>query len=292
METKNRTPDYLEIFIQDCRFRNLSEKTLKDYNWHLTEIENKLGDWHSVDSNGIKGLVLKRMEGGLSPASANHYIRAIKAFYSFLVRENYFEKNPVAGLRLVNMPQKLKPVLEPRQISRLLSAIPESCFYKIRDKAMILLLWDTAMRLKELLCIRIEDLNLKMGTVKITGKGNKDRVVPIGRKTMRELVKYLRHRGDSHSELLFCTRDGVQIMPRNFQRTLYRYGRRIGIKLSPHLLRHSAATFLAKSEMPAQHIQILLGHSNLNTTQRYINQIVNQEGLQISHRRLSPGDRI
>jgi site-specific recombinase XerD len=232
------------------------------------------------------------MDNGLSPASANHYIRAAKAFYSFLVREGYFDKSPMAGLQLVNMPRKLKPVLEPKQISRMLSAIPESCFYKLRDKVMILILWDTAIRLKELLNIQYDDLDLKMGTIKITGKGNKDRIVPIGRRTVRELVKYLNRRGDNYSPLLFCTRDGSVIMQRNFQRTLARYGRKIGVKVSPHLIRHSAATFLAKSEMPAQHIQILLGHSNLNTTQRYINQIVNQEGLQISHRRLSPGDRI
>jgi integrase/recombinase XerD len=292
MVTQNRTPDYLEIFIQDCRFRNLSEKTLKDYTWHLTAVKKALGDWQTIDKNGVKSLVLGLMDNGLSPASANHYIRAAKAFYMFLVREGYFDKSPMAGLQLVNMPRKLKPVLEPKQISRMLSAIPESCFYKLRDKVMILILWDTAIRLKELLNIQYDDLDLKMGTVKITGKGNKDRIVPIGRKTMRELVKYLNRRGENHSPLLFCTRDGSVIMQRNFQRTLAKYGQKIGVKVSPHLIRHSAATFLAKSEMPAQHIQILLGHSNLNTTQRYINQIVNQEGLQISHRRLSPGDRI
>jgi site-specific recombinase XerD len=292
MVTKNRTPDYLEIFIQDCRFRNLSETTLKDYSWHLTALNKELGDWQAIDKSGVKSLVLKLMDNGLSPASANHYIRSAKAFYSFLVREGYLDKNPMAGLQLVNMPKKLKPVLDPKQISKMLSAIPDTCFYKIRDKVMILMLWDTAMRLKELLNIQFDDLDLKMGTVKITGKGNKDRIVPLGRKTVRELIKYLKRRADNHSPLLFCTKDGVRIMQRNFQRTLSKYGQRIGLKVSPHLIRHSAATFLAKSEMPAQHIQILLGHSNLNTTQRYINQIVNQEGLQISHRRLSPGDRI
>ncbi|UCE66784.1 MAG: tyrosine-type recombinase/integrase [Candidatus Zixiibacteriota bacterium] len=292
MVTKNRTPDYLEIFIQDCRFRNLSEKTLKDYSWHLTALNKELGDWQTIDKSGVKSLVLRLMDKGLSPASANHYIRAAKAFYSFLVREGYLENNPMAGLQLVNMPRKLKPVLEPKQISKMLSSIPDTCFYKIRDKVMILILWDTAIRLKELLNIQFDDLDLKMGTVKITGKGNKDRIVPLGRKTIRELIKYLKHRGDNHSPLLFSTKDGVKIMQRNFQRTIAKYGQKIGVKVSPHLIRHSAATFLAKSEMPAQHIQILLGHSSLNTTQRYINQIVNQQGLQISHRRLSPGDRI
>jgi site-specific recombinase XerD len=292
MLTQNRTPDFLEIFIQDCKFRNLSEKTLKDYAWHLSEIKKEIGEWQAIDRNAIKSLVLKKMEGGLSPSSVNHYIKTVKALYSFLVRENYIETNPMAGLQLVKMPQKLKSVLEPKQISKLVSAIPDNRFYRLRDRVMILLLWDTAIRLQELLNINLDDLDLKMGTIKITGKGNKDRIVPLGRKTMREIVKYLKLRKENGSPLLFCTKDGLSIMPRNFQRTVQKYGKRIGLNISPHLIRHSAATFLAKSEMPAQHIQILLGHSNLNTTQRYINQIVNQEGLQISHRRLSPGDRI
>ena len=232
------------------------------------------------------------MDKWLSPASANHYIRNIKAFYSFLVRENYMDTNPMSGLQLVNVPQRMKAVLNPKQISKLLSVIPITTQYKHRDKVMILILWDTAIRMNELLSIGIDDLNLKMNTIRISGKGNKDRIVPIGRKTMRELIKYLKLRKDTNSPLLFSTRNGDKLLQRNFQRTIKRYGDKIGVKVSPHLIRHSAASFLAKSEMPAQHIQILLGHSNLNTTQRYINQIVNQEGLQISHRRLSPGDRI
>jgi len=162
----------------------------------------------------------------------------------------------------------------------------------MRDKAMILLLFDTAIRLKELLTIKLNDIDMKFGTIKITGKGRKDRTVPIGQKAKRELVKYLKLRGENQSEYLFCTRTGYQIIPRNFQRSLTNYGRKVGIKASPHLIRHSAATFLAKNEMPAQHIQLLLGHTNLAVTQNYINRLVAQEGLQISHRRLSPGDRI
>lgn len=287
-----RAFDLQEIFIQDCRFRNLSPATIKDYDWYLTDIKKRLGDWSEIDRNQIKKLVLEKMESGQSPASVNHYIRAIKVLFSFLHREEHFENNVMAGLSLISMPEKLKVVLEPKQISKLLNAIPENKYYGTRDKVMILMLWDTAMRLKELLAIKIIDVDLKFGTVKITGKGRKDRVVPFGQKTKREIVKFLKIRGDNNSEYLFCSRTGYPIMPRNFRRTITNYGKRIGLSISPHLFRHSAATFLAKSEMPAQHIQILLGHSSLAITQNYINRIVAQEGLQISHRRLSPGDRI
>ena len=288
---KDRTPELLDSFIQDCHYRNLSKKAIEDYKWFLTDAQNRLGNLTDISRDDIKQLVLERIESGLSPATVNHYIRIIKIFYSYLEREEIIRENPMMKLKQLSVPKRLKPVVDSKHISRLVAMIPDEGFYHIRDRSMILLLWDTAIRLNEILTISLENVDLQFRTIKIIGKGNKERIVPFGNKTKRALQKYLKIR-ENHSPLLFCTKEGVQIMRRNFQRTVQRYGKRIGLNISPHLIRHSAATFLAKSEMPAQHIQILLGHSNLNTTQRYINQIVNQEGLQISHRRLSPGDRI
>jgi integrase/recombinase XerD len=292
VETKKRAVDLQEIFIQDCKFRNLPQATIRDYNRFLTDLKKRLGDCQETNKQQIKELVLEKLNSGQSAASANHYIRAAKVFYSFLQREGYMANNPLAGLSLVTMPEKLKQVLEPNQVSKLISTIPEKTFFNIRDRAMITVLFDTAIRLKELLNIKYADLDLKNCAIKVLGKGRKDRVVPIGHKTRRELIRYLTLRGENHSEYLFCTLTGNTVTPRNFVRTLSDYGKGVGIKVSPHLLRHSAATFLAKSEMPAQHIQILLGHSSLAVTQNYINRIVAQEGLQVSHRRLSPGDRL
>jgi integrase/recombinase XerD len=292
MLTKARSSDCLEIFIEDCRFRGLSQKTIKDYKWYLSDVERSLGSCIDSARDQIKKLILSKIESGQSPASANHYIRAMKAFHSFLLKEGLLDRNMMSGMSLVSMPEKLKPVLNVGQISKLISAIPQNGFFHFRDRIMILILWDTAIRLSELLNIKINDIDLKSKTIKVTGKGRKDRIVPFGQKTRTELTRYLNIRGDNTSEYLFCTRNGYPIIARNFQRTVTSYGKAIGVSVSPHLIRHSAATFLAKNEMPAQHIQILLGHSSLSVTQNYINRIVAQEGLQISHRKYSPGDRI
>jgi len=292
MNAKTRTVDLLDSFIQDCKFRNLSPKTIKDYDWFLTDTKNKLGELSELTRDNIKQLVLEKLNDGQSPATSNHYIRAIKAFFSFLCREEHIDKNTMAGLPLISMPDKLKPVIKPSQVTKMINTIPEKGFFNIRDRTMITVLFDTAIRLNELLHIKLANVDLTNNQMKVFGKGRKDRMVPFGRKTKKELIKYIKVRGENYSEFLFCTHTGYAVMPRNFRRTLNRCADKIGIKVSPHLLRHSAATFLAKNEMPAQHIQILLGHSNLATTQRYINQIVNQEGLQISHRRLSPADRL
>jgi integrase/recombinase XerD len=271
-----RADDLQEIFLQDCNFRNLSRATIRDYDQFLTAIKKRFDNLENVTRQDIKQLVIEKTSDGLSPATVNHYIRAIKAFHSFLHREEYTDSNRMAGLSLISMPEKLKPVLEPEQVSRMIAKIPAEGFFNVRDKVMIMLLWDTAMRLNELLHIKAADLDFKLGTVKITGKGRKDRVVPFGQKTKRELVKYLKVRGENHSEYLFCSKTGFPVMGRNFRRSLTKYGKKIGIDVDvyPHLLRHSAATFLARNSMPAQHIQALLGHSSLAVTQSYINRIV------------------
>ena len=214
--TFGRADDLQEIFLQDCNYRNLSKATIKDYDQFLTPIKNRFGSLENISRQDIKELVLEKLNEGLSPATANHYIRAIKAFYSFLHKEEYIDSNRMAGLSLITIPEKLKPVLEPEQVSRMFAKILIEGFFNVRDKVMIILLWDTTMRLNELLHIKLTGLDFKLGTVKITGKGRKDCVVPFGRKTKRELVKYLKIRGENHSEYLFCSKTGFPVMPRNF----------------------------------------------------------------------------
>ncbi|UCE66258.1 MAG: tyrosine-type recombinase/integrase [Candidatus Zixiibacteriota bacterium] len=288
--TNPRYTDLLQNFLQDCRFRGLSERTIEDYEYYLNRIFKRFTS--DFGKNDLKAFVLSEVQRGLSPATANHYIRGVKAFFSYLVEEGLIDTNPFLKLSLVKEPQVHKPVLTPTQVGRLLAIIPEEGYFNVRDKTMIAILWDTAIRAKELFGLTLSGVDIANNTLKVNGKGNKDRVVPFGRKTKKLIIKYLKIRRDNGSPLLFCTDSGQRINHHNFQRTLYKFGKKVGLHVHPHLIRHSAATFLAKAEMPATHLQLLLGHSSLAVTQRYINQIVNQEGLQISHRRLSPGDRI
>ncbi len=292
MFTNQATYDTTILFLEDCQFRGLSRSTINDYRWHLNEMQNQLGDLSKAHRNAIKRLVLMKKETGLAPASVNHYIRVVKAFFTFLHKEGYISENIMRGLSLMNEPKKLKPVLGPHKIKLLLEAIKGDEFYVQRTKSMILLMWDTAIRLNETVSITLEDIDYRKNSIHIIGKGEKDRFVPIGHKSKLAILKYLEIRGVNQSEWLFCTKEGNQVGKRIFHRILGRLGKKIGSKTNPHLLRHSAATFLARSGMPAQHLQILLGHSDLGTTQRYINQVLNLEGLRMSHRKYSPGDHL
>ena len=289
----NHTPyDTINLFLEDCQFRGLSRSTIRDYRWHLNKMQNQLDDLSKTDRNAIKRLVLMKKESGLSAASVNHYIRVVKAYFTFLYNEGYIHENIMRGLPLVNEPKKLKPVLGPQKIKLLLEAADGEEFHRLRTKSMILLMWDTAIRLNETVSITLSDIDYQRNSLHIVGKGNKDRFVPIGNKSKIAILKYLEIRCTNHSDWLYCTKEGGQVGKRVFHRILERLGKKIDTQVNPHLLRHSAATFLARSGMPAQHLQILLGHSDLGTTQRYINQVLNLEGLRISHRKYSPGDRI
>ena len=106
-----RAFDLKEVFLQDCKYRNLSPATLKDYNWFLTDLAKNLGEPSQLNRQDIKAFVLEKLEEGQSPASANHSIRAIKAFCSFLQREGHIESNVMAGLSLISMPEKLTVIV-------------------------------------------------------------------------------------------------------------------------------------------------------------------------------------
>ena len=137
-------------------------------------------------------MVLERIESGLSPVTVNHYVRTIKIFYSYLVWEGIIDNGPPTMLKQLSVSRKLKPVADEKQISRLVAVVPDSTFFHVRDRAIILLLRDTAIRLKEILAIELDNLDLQFRTIKIVGKGDKERIVPFGNKTKRELQKYLR----------------------------------------------------------------------------------------------------
>ena len=174
-----RSSAMLSSFINDCRYRNLSVKAIADYEWYLNDIKKRCGNLMEIDRNSVKQLVMNRLDSGLSPVTVNHYIKAIKVFYSFLFREELIENNTMAKLEKLKEPKRLKPVLDEKKIARLISAIPAKSFFNVRDRAMITLIWDTAMRLNELLSIELANVDLQFKTIKIVGKGDKERMVPF-----------------------------------------------------------------------------------------------------------------
>jgi len=238
---------------------------------------------------------IKKEKGGLSPFSIQGHVRAIKAFWSWLYKQGYVEINNLAKFPLPKVPKNIIKTLTIEQIKSLLKAIDKHTAVGFRNYCILLLLIDNGMRISEALCIQIADLDLQKCRVKITGKGNKERVVPFSSFTRKELLKYIKHyRPDLcnlDSPYLFPAGDGNHVSVNSIQQAIRRLAEKAGlygIKCHAHIFRHTFATlFLAKggSDMVLKEI---MGHESLQTTQKYVH--LQPEDLQKQHWKYSPVD--
>lgn len=193
---------------------------------------------------------------GIGVRSQNRHLSAIRQFFRFWMREGVLKVNPAADVELPKMPSKLPQFLSLEEIDALLAAIKDP-----RDYAMVCTLYATGLRVSELISLRQEDLDLSRGFVKIRGKGNKERLIPLGEKAIGALEQ-LAQRGEG---VFPMTRQG-------FWKLLKRYAKLAGIQksISPHQLRHSFATHLIERGADIRGIQALLGHADLSTTEIYM----------------------
>lgn len=270
---------YLEEFIKHIKFeKGFSDHTVNSYLGDLSDFFEFL-DLHKIYSIGeisyqnIYGFITELGKRGLKSSSIERKTAAIKTFFKFLKKSKIIEKNPA---ELVSSPKKSKRLptfMEKGEIFDLINIIPEDTPLSIRNKAMIMLLYATGMRVSELVNLNLSDVDLKSETVHILGKGKKYRIVPFGKKTKEILMKYLIYRKElsAKSEAFFITKSGKRIMDRAIRYILNNYINNLAIqkKVSPHTLRHTFATHLLDNGANIRVIQEMLGHSNLATTQIY-----------------------
>jgi len=218
----------------------------------------------------------KPQEKGLSGHSINCYLRSLRSFWSWLVSEEIIEASPFARVKIPKAPRKIMPTFSNEQIGQLLGTIHTSTPEGYRNQAIILTLLDTGLRVSELTGITLDDLQLEEGTIKVMGKGNKERLVPMGKKVQRALWHYLsRYRPQPEQpkcKLLFLTREGMPLTKDRIEKIMSSYGRKAalsGVRCSPHTLRHTAAISFLRNGGDVFSLQRLLGHSSLEMTRRY-----------------------
>ena len=218
----------------------------------------------------------KTQERGLSGHTINCYLRSIRAFWSWLVSEEIIGANPLARLKIPKPPKKVVPTFSDLQLEQLLNGIDGSTGEGYRDQAIILTLLDTAIRVSELVSIRLDALWLEEGLVKVMGKGGKERLVPIGKSVQRILWRYInKYRAEPatpNCDLLFLTADGRAMTKDRIDKKMSRYGEKAGIKgirCSPHTLRHTAAVRFLRNGGDVFSLQRMLGHSCLEMTRHY-----------------------
>ena len=231
--------------------------------------------------------------GKLSPFTIQGKIRALKAFWGWLYREGHIDSNPLVGLPLPKVPKVMMVILEKDQILRLLKAIDKHTPICARNHMILLLLIDTGLRISELTCIKIADINSTQGCVKVVGKGQKERIVPFSSFTRKELMKYINRYRLSlcsiDSDYLFPSKDGEHISANGIQQAIRRLAIKAGlqnVKCHPHIFRHTFATMFSIKGGAPEILQLIMGHESFQTTQKYLHP--QPQDLRKQHLKYSP----
>ena len=233
---------------------------------------------------------------GLSGHSINSYLRALSAFWSWAVAEQITVDNPFHRVKILKPPYKVVPTFSEAQIRSLLGVMGKSTSVGIRDRAMVLVLLDTGIRVTELVNLNLEDVDLQGGMLKVLGKGAKERLVPIGVKVQRSLWKYInqsRPEPALRKNCLFLTRQGLPLNRRHVDTLFKRYGVKAGIegvRCSPHTFRHTFSITFVRNGGDVFSLQRILGHSSLDKVRLYVN--LAQADIKTAHRRYSPADNM
>ena len=213
---------------------------------------------------------------GLSARSVARHLAALRHFFQFLVKEGTLGADPAREVEAPHLSHSLPKYLNLQEVEALLSQPDPATPTGLRDRAMLELLYATGMRVSELLSVRWEDFEPNLGIVRCLGKGNKERLIPVGKSAIRAVEAYLRQARGSFVKqpevpFLFLNRRGGALSRVGFWKILAAYGRRAGIRVSlaPHMVRHSFATHLLERGADLRSIQTMLGHSDISTTQIY-----------------------
>jgi len=271
--------DWIDKFIRHLQYeRRLSPLTCKHYRRDLLALhawceKNAIDCWRDLDSEHIRSYTATVFRKGLSPRSIQRQLSAARTFFRYLLREHHATRNPVESVRAPKSGKRLPENLDADRMARLLDFSGEGPLVA-RDRAMLELLYSSGLRLAELTDLNLGDVDLADATTRVTGKGNKDRILPVGRKALAAISLWLKVRAElaaADETALFVSQRGSRISPRSVQARVDYWARRQGIssKVYPHLFRHSFATHLLESSHDLRGVQELLGHANISTTQVY-----------------------
>lgn len=286
----------VQQFYYNCRVKNLTEKTLSGYGERLSNFYNFLSSqktlFENVNGKTIQAYIISQ-KGKVSDHTINGRIRVLKVFFNYLQKDGLWNNgNPMEEISFIKAEQTLKPILGPDQIEKLLAIPSRRTFQGYRNYCIILTFWDSLVRLSELINMKMPDVDLKAGLIKVYGKGRKERIVPIGVKSMKHLHYYwFRFREKISGEYFFCTSKGKPLAIRHVERILERIGKKAGVYVTPHLIRHSAATWWIKTGAQPMYLQNLMGHTSMSVTQKYIH-LASIDDLKNHHNRFSPADSL
>jgi integrase/recombinase XerD len=268
-----------ESFLDYLRVeKGLSPNTLIAYRNDLEKL-SRFADENgrsllSIERDDLKKFIQHLHESGLEARSIARALVTVRSLYKFLVLDGHLNRDPSANLDTPKSWQSLPKFLISEEVDRLLDTPDVATDLGLRDKAMLEVLYATGLRVSELVALKLSDLNLDMGFLLTLGKGSKERTVPLGQSAINWTKKYLTVRsrllGKKSSSHLFINAKGQPLSRQSFWKLIVGYGEKAGIgHITPHLLRHSFATHLLENGADLRSVQMMLGHSDISTTQIY-----------------------
>jgi len=299
---KGRYRQYLEVL-------NRSPLTVKGDLFSLKEFFKYLGEMNIVDVADVSARIIQDYQKHLyymknnkdeqnAVSTQNNYLKAVKTFFQFLYEEDYLARNPAKDIRYAKAPKSLpKVILTKNEIKRILKQPNVKTILGYRDRVMLEIFYSTGIRRAELRSLNIDDVDYKSGFLRVnSGKGGKDRVVPMGKIACRYLENYIKGvrpelvKGNK-TKALFISKKSGRISKNLAIEMIHKYTKRAGItkRVTCHTFRHSCATHMVRNKAGLRHVQEMLGHSSLNTTQKYIQLTI--VDLKEAHKKYHPRER-
>jgi len=267
---------YIDKFVNYLNIeKNYSLHTIANYRKDLSEFRDFLDSRGGADIKNIDYFLLRKFFSVLSgrqlgKRSLSRKISTLKSFFKFILREGLIKSNPASSLIYPRADKNLPKFLTEKEVEKVLEVSDGKGVLALRDKAILEFLYSTGARVSEMVTLKIENIDLVSGVVKVKGKGRKERLLPLGEPAVKSIKHYLDARRDK-SEFLFINKKGSALSDRGLRGIVYKYIKKaaIHLKASPHTFRHSFATHLLNRGADLRSVQELLGHSSISTTQVY-----------------------
>jgi len=260
-------------------------------------INNNIENYYELSKEQILDFLQILHEENKSESTISRMLSTFRSFYKFLVMEKLCQKNPWIQVNSPKKPKKMLEVLKVEEVERFLESIPCSTALEMRDKSMFEILYSCGLRVSEIINLRMQNVDLDEELLRFVGKGDKERITPIGGKGLLFLRKYFevgRHKikKELRSDYVFLNRSGNKMTRQGFWKVLKKYARRINLNknLYPHIFRHSFATHMLQRGADLRTVQELLGHSSISTTEIYTS--LNKEHIKEVYFKYHPREKV
>lgn len=282
------------LLIEKGAAGNTLEAYRRDLDRYLTDLEKEgFASIKTVTPQDVVNFLVRTRQEGLSASSMNRTLAALRTFYKYLIREKILDESPLENIELAKVWMKLPDTLNPEEMNRLICQPGVDTPRQLRDSAMLELLYATGLRVSELISLSMNSINWQVGFLMVMGKGGKERVVPIGRTAydiLRHYVDEARPKllQNKMTDTLFLNRFGRAFTRQGLWKIIVQYARKAGLQknVHPHTFRHSFATHLLEGGADLRAVQVMLGHSDISTTQIYTH--VTREKLKKIHQKYHP----